>query len=287
MPVKLVEVLRSGLVESTHRGDIIVVSSDGKIIYELGNSDRVTYFRSAAKPLQAVSFLETGIAEQFGIDLKEIAILMSSHSGEKQHIDLLKGLLTKLGVDEDMFECGIHDPINKEAQRELIEAGQKPSRLHCNCSGKHLGFIATAKVLGYPVEKYSRIDHPVQENVEKILFKFCDVEPENIIRSVDGCGVPVFAVPLKNLALAYARLCDESFMDGKYKKSQNYVISSMTMYPEMVAGNGRLDTEIMKRFGDRLICKIGAEGVYCVGIIGKGVGIALKIEDGNSMLAPA
>ncbi len=113
-------------------------------------------------------------------------------------------------------------------------------------------------------------------------MKFCGVEPECIVRSVDGCGVPVFAGPLKSLALAYARLCDEGFMDGKYKKSQNYIISSMTMYPEMIAGNGRLDTAIMKRFGDRIICKIGAEGVYCVGIIGKGVGIALKIQDGNS-----
>lgn len=282
MPVKLVEVIRSGLVESTHRGDAVVVRSDGNIIYEIGEPDRMTYLRSAAKPLQAVSFLEAGIVEGYNIDLKEIAILLSSHSGEKQHIDVLEGLMAKLGANEEMLQCGIHDPINKDALSALIEARQKPTMLHCNCSGKHLGFMAAARVLGYPVENYYKPEHPVQKNAEKILLGFCGIEPEGIIRSIDGCGVPVFAAPLKSMALAYARLCDESFMGGKYKKSQNYIISSMTMYPGMVAGNGRLDTELMKRFGDRIICKIGAEGVYCVGIIGKAVGIALKIEDGNS-----
>ncbi len=282
MPVKLVEVLRSGFAESSHRGDAAVVDSEGRIIYELGNSDRLTFFRSASKPLQAVSYLEAGIAEKYNINLKEMALLISSHSGEKEHIDLLKSLLKRLEIDEDMLECGVHEPINKEAYKELLATGQKPSRLHCNCSGKHLGFMAAAKALGYPIEGYHKAEHIVQKNSEEILLKFCNIEASSVVRSIDGCGVPVIAVPLKNMALAYARLCDENFSGGKYKKPQNYIISSMTMYPDMVAGNGRLDTEIMKLLGDRVICKIGAEGVYCVGIIGKAIGIALKVEDGNS-----
>jgi L-asparaginase II len=282
MPVKLVEVIRSGIVESSHQGDAVVVDSDGKIIFEMGNSERLTFFRSSSKPLQAISFLEAGIAEKFNIDLKEIALIMSSHSGEAEHIDMVKGLMSKLGIKEEMFECGVHEPINKEAYRKLLLEGQTPTKLHCNCSGKHLGFMAAAKALGYPVEEYHKSEHIVQQNSEKILLEFCNIEPSNVIRSIDGCGVPVIAVPLRNMALAYANLCDEGFGDGKYAKSQNYVISSMTMYPEMVAGSGRLDTEIMKLFGDRVICKIGAEGVYCAGIIGKAVGIALEIEDGNS-----
>lgn len=282
MPVKLVEVIRSGIVESSHQGDVVVVDSEGKIIFELGNSERLTFFRSSSKPLQAISFLETGIAEKFNIDLKEIALLMSSHSGEAEHIDLLKGLMARLGVKEEMFECGVNDPINKEAYKKLLMNGQMPTKLHCNCSGKHLGFMAAAKALGYPMEGYHKAEHIVQKNSEKVLLEFCNLKPSNVIRSIDGCGVPVIAVPLRNMAQAYANLCDERFGDGKYAKSCNYVISSMTMYPEMVAGSGRLDTEIMKRFGDRVVCKIGAEGVYCVGIIGKAVGIALKIEDGNS-----
>lgn len=282
VPAKLVEMIRSELVESTHEGSIVVAQFDGNVMYELGDGERLTYFHSSAKPIQGIAVLETGVVEKFGLDLKEIALMISSHSGEKEHIEALKGLMEKLEVTEDMLECGIAEPVNKDVLKELAAAGLPVTKLHCNCSGKHMGFIAASKAMGYPVEGYHRSDHPIQQRVRKVVAEFCGAEPELMTCGVDGCSVPVFAVPLKNMAVAYANLCNLHFMNGKYGKSQNYITSAMTMYPEMIAGQGRIDTELMKRFGSKVIGKIGAEGVYCLGMLGKGTGAAIKIEDGSA-----
>ena len=288
MPEKLVEMIRSEFVESVHQGNIVVAASNGNVIYELGDSGRVTYFHSSAKPIQGIAMLETGLVEKFGLDLKEIALMISSHSGEKEHIEVLKSLMDKIGVGEEVLECGIADPVNKDVLKELFSAGLSVTRLHCNCSGKHLGFIAASKVMGYPLEEYHRADHPIQKSVGKVLAEFSGAKPDLITNGIDGCSVPVYAIPLKNMAISYANLCNPGFMGGKYSKSQNYVTSAMTMYPEMVAGKGRIDTELMKRCGSRVIGKIGAEGVYCAGILGKGIGAAIKIEDGsNRAVGPA
>lgn len=281
MSVRLVEVTRSGLVESVHNGSIAVVDSSGKLKYGLGNTDRLTFFHSSAKPLQAIAALEAGAAEEFDLDLKEIAIMMSSHSGEKEHIEVLNKIIDKLGIEENELECGIAEPVNKEVLKELYSAGLVPSSLHCNCSGKHLGFIAASKLKGFPIEGYYKPEHPLQKLLTGIISDFSRIDAQSIICATDGCGVPVYALPLKNMALAYANLCDPDFMDGRYKKSQNYILSAMTMYPEMVAGRGRLDTELMKRFGHMIIGKAGAEGVYCIGLTGEKTGIAIKIDDGS------
>ncbi|MCX8131637.1 MAG: asparaginase [Clostridia bacterium] len=285
MPVKLVEVTRSNLVESIHRGDVVIARSDGSILYSLGDQHRLTFLRSASKPIQAIAALEAGIVEKFGLDLWEVALMTASHSGEKQHIEVADSIMKKIGIDEEQLECGIHEPLGKEAAKELSAAGKEPSKLHCNCSGKHLGIIAAAIAKGLPVKNYSQVDHPIQKDVERVVSHFSSVEENKIIKGSDGCGITVYGIPLMNMALAYANLCDNGFMDGKYAKSQNYVQSSMTMYPEMVSGVGRIDYELMKNFGDRVIGKIGAEGVYCAGIIGKSIGIAIKIDDGNNRAA--
>lgn len=282
MPVKLAEVMRSEMVESVHRGDVVVANSNGEILLQLGDAKRFTFLRSSAKPLQAMAVLQLGIAEKYALDLKEIAIIISSHSGEKEHIGILQQLIEKVGIQENLLECGIHEPINKEAARELLISNQAPSKLHCNCSGKHISLIAASKHLGLPVEGYTKMDHPLQKYIESTISDFGKIDVTKIRKGVDGCGAPVYAIPLENAALAYANICNENFSEGKYRKSQNYVLSAMTMYPKVIAGKGRIDSEIMKRFGDRVVCKIGAEGVYCAGIIGKGIGIAIKIDDGNS-----
>jgi L-asparaginase II len=282
MPVKLVEVTRSNVVESMHRGDIVVVRSDGNVLYNLGDQHRLTFMRSSSKPIQAIAALEAGVVEKFGLDLWEIALMAASHSGEKQHIEVANSIMKKAGIGEDELECGIHEPLGKEAAKELCSSGQTPSKLHCNCSGKHLGVIAAAKAKGLSINGYSKPDHPIQKDIERVISDFSNVEAEEMIKGCDGCGITVYGIPLKNMALAYANLCDKDFMGGKYRKSQNYILSSMTMYPEMVSGVGRIDYELMKNFGDRIIGKIGAEGVYCAGIIGKSMGIAVKIEDGSN-----
>ncbi|NJD04526.1 MAG: asparaginase [Ruminiclostridium sp.] len=282
MPEKLVEVIRSELVESIHAGSIVVAASNGNVIYQLGDSGRVTYFHSSAKPIQGIAMLEAGIAEKFRLDLKEIALLISSHSGEKEHIEVLKSIMEKIGVDDEILECGIAEPVNKDVLKELLSAGLSVTKLHTNCSGKHLGFIAASKVMGYPLEGYYRADHPMQRTVAKIIAEFSGAKPDIITNGIDGCSVPVFAMPLRNMAISFANLCNPGFRGGKYSKSQNYITSAMTMYPEMIAGKGRIDTELMKRCGSRVIGKIGAEGVYCAGILGKGMGATIKIEDGSA-----
>jgi len=282
MPVRLVEVTRANIVESVHYGDVVVVNYDGKILYELGDPNRLTFMRSSAKPIYAVAIFENNIIEKYGLDLKEAALLFSSHSGEKEHIEILNNIMEKTGIELEALQCGVHEPINKEAARELLSAGKEPNRLHCNCSGKHMGYIAAAKSKGIPVENYYKPEHEFQKDILKVLADFSGIEESNIIKGIDGCGMTVHAIPLKNIATAYANLCNEKFMDGKYSKSQNYVLSAMTMYPEMIAGNGRLDTELMKNYGDRVIGKFGNEGVYCLGIVGRSIGMAVKIDDGNS-----
>ncbi|MDP4181766.1 MAG: asparaginase [Bacillota bacterium] len=288
MPVRMVEALRAGVVESSHYGNAVVVDGDGRIICSEGDPERISFFRSTSKPLQAIYFIESGIAEKFNLDLKEIAVITSSHTGEKEHINTLKSILKKIGEDETVLKCGVHDPISKEACNEITLSGSKVSILHNNCSGKHLGFIATAKAKGYPIKDYYKSEHNVQVEAEKIILEFGDIRQDDFKRGFDGCGVPVIAAPLKNLAKAYANLCNDDFKEGKYKKSQSYLISAMSMYPEMVGGKGRVDTEIMKHFGSRIIGKIGDEAIFCAGIIGKAMGIAIKIEDGNMRaLGPA
>ncbi|MCX7708552.1 MAG: asparaginase [Clostridia bacterium] len=278
----LVEVTRSGIVESIHRGNIAVVDTTGKLLGSVGDPERITFFRSSAKPIIATAVLESGIVEKFKLDLKEVAIMASSHSGGKEHVAVLESIMDKTGISRSLLACGIKEPTGQEAAKELIAEGIEPNELHCNCSGKHLGVIAATKEKGLPDKDYHKYEHEIQKQIEKVVSDFTTMKSENIVKGIDGCGIPVYGIPLKNMALAYANLCNENFLDGKYKKSQNYVVSAMTLYPEMVAGKGRFDTELMKRFGDRLIAKFGAEGVHCLGLIGKGIGMAVKIEDGNS-----
>ncbi|MBS4023245.1 MAG: asparaginase [Dethiobacter sp.] len=282
MSVKLVEVTRGEVVESIHRGDIAVVRHDGNVLYQLGNVDYLTFMRSSSKPIQAIAVLEYGIVEKYGLDLPEVAMIMSSHSGEKVHIDLLNEIIRKVGIDINTLQCGIHPPVSADAAQELISKGQTPSSLHCNCSGKHLGQIAAVKIKGSPLENYDQIHGGIQPGIQDIISTFSGVEAEQIKLGIDGCGIPVYGMPLKNMALAYANLCNENFMNGRYGKSQNYVLSAMSNHPELMAGKGRLDTELMRHFGDRLVSKSGDEGVCCAGLKGKGLGIALKIEDGHT-----
>jgi L-asparaginase II len=288
MSVKLVELLRNGTVESVHRGSIAVVNSKGDLLYEMGEVERITFFHSSAKPFQAIAALEAGIVEKFNLEFKEIAIMSSSHIGDKEHIETLNSLMKKIGVEEKQLLCGTHEPYSKEAAKELILAGLSPSELYCNCSGKHLGMLAASKTRSYSLETYNKPEHEIQKEIRNVISDFSGVNPDNIIIATDGCGVPVFGIPLKNMARAFANLGNIEFMGGKYSKSQNYIIRAVTMYPEMIAGKDRMDTELMRRFGDRLFIKTGAEAVSCAALLGRSIGISIKIDDGYPRaVAPA
>lgn len=278
---KVVEVTRNGMIESVHDGNVAVVRSDGSLVCYFGDPDQTCYFRSSGKPLILLSHLTKGIYEAFGLTLKELAIMASSHSGGQQHIETLKSVAAKIGVGEDDLNCGIREPYGLNEKFELYGTGLRPSQWHNNCSGKHLGFIAACKVMGWSTENYWEITHPIQRDVLACIAEFTDIPEDKIHLGIDGCGVPVFGVPLKRMALAYARLFDTTFAGGKYKEAQELLYSAVKQYPEMIAGSGRLDTELIRCTRGELFGKMGADGVFCVHSRRLGIGIAVKIQDGS------
>lgn len=285
MSEALVKVYRNELVESIHRGSVAVVNRNGDILYYVGDPYYVTYMRSSAKPLQAIPLVESSALEKYGINERELATIVASHSGEDIHIEAVSSILNKIGLDETYLKCGIHMPYSKETMKKLILKKEEPTPIYNNCSGKHSGMLLLAKMKNYPLEKYYEPGHPVQREILKTMKYITKCEEIKI--GVDGCGVPVFGMPLYNMALGFARLTNPEDLERRKKEAAEKIVHAMQSYPENVAGTKRFDTDLMKTTR-KVIGKNGAEGVYCVGVLDKGIGIALKIDDGaNRAKTPA
>ncbi|HEY0386428.1 MAG TPA: asparaginase [Pyrinomonadaceae bacterium] len=291
-PAPLVEVRRGSITESRHRGHVIAVDGDGQIIARLGTPEMLTYLRSSAKPFQAIPLAESGAATRFGFDDREIAVACASHSGEPIHVETVARMLEKIGLSESALKCGTHEPFSSEETRRLRERNEKPSVLQNNCSGKHTGMLALALHLGAPIETYDAPAHPVQQLIGRAIEQFSGTGREDLAIGVDGCGVPVFGVTVRAMALMYARLvAPPKDWEREACGVCERIVGAMTSYPEMVGGTvERLDTEMMRATGGALISKVGAEGVYTVGVLPcerwpRGLGLALKIEDGEDRRA--
>lgn len=288
----LVEVWRGPIVESRHRGHIAAITGAGELAASLGAPDTVTFVRSSGKPFQALPLIVSGAADRFGFTQSEIAIACGSHSGEPVHVETVRGMLKKIGLHENSLKCGVHEPFSEEAARDLARTQHAPSVLQNNCSGKHAGMLALARHVGAPTETYDQWSNPVQQMIGRIVSQFSDVPTERVAIGVDGCGVPVFGISVRAMALMYARLVapPDSF-DSATRSAASRIVSAMTAFPEMVGGSrARLDTELIRVGKGRLISKIGAEGVYTVGVLPsdrwpRGLGLALKIEDGDDRRA--
>lgn len=284
----LVQVTRGGITESRHRGHIVVVEPDGNIVAHLGGPETVSYLRSSAKPHQAIPLIASGAADRFGFNEREIALACASHSGEAIHTEVVASMLKKIGLGPEALKCGVHEPFSPSVARALKENRQEPNVLQNNCSGKHAGMLALALHLGAPTAAYDQATNPVQLAIGKIVSQFSDIPIEDIAVGVDGCGVPVFGVTVKAMALMYARLVSApDNYDEEIKAACVRIVAAMSTHPELIGGmSDRLDTEIMRAAPGRLVSKVGAEGVYTVGILPsdewpKGLGVALKIEDGD------
>lgn len=277
MSEQVVEVVRGAVVESRHRVHAVVVDAAALVRASAGDPDLVTFMRSAAKPFQALPVVEDGAMDRFGITLPEIAVMCGSHSGEARHIEAVSSILARIGVDADGLACGPQQPMDREVRRELAEAGLEPGRLHNNCSGKHAGMLALARVNGWDPVGYELPEHPVQGRLLVEMGRWMGLPPEAMAIGTDGCAAVTVGVPLRAMALAYARLA-QAARNGD--REPGYIVGSMTSYPEMVAGEGRLCTDLMRCARGRLFAKVGAEGIYCVGVPGAELGIAIKIEDG-------
>lgn len=274
-------VYRGSLVESNHAADIAVVDAKGRLLFAYGDPTRVSYLRSSAKPLQALPLVETGGADRFGLGPEEIAITCASHNGEPIHQEVVLQLLEKVGVDPTALQCGAHLPKDEATARELLASGQKEWPLHSNCSGKHAGMLALAKHLGVDVQGYMDINHPVQEYMRQSVAEMADLSPQELVIGTDGCGVPVFGMSVFHMAYAFARLANADELSDDRKKAALRVTEAMTRYPYLVAGRNRFDTDFMQVLSGQVVAKGGAEGVHTFGVIGKNIGVAMKIDDGQ------
>ena len=272
-----VEVVRGGVVESVHSVSIAVSDAHGHSVVALGDVDAVTYYRSAAKPFQALPLVEEGVVERFGISEPELALCCASHEGEAPHVAGARSILARARADESLLRCGAQAPYSAGAAAELAASGEKPGRIHNNCSGKHAGMVALAMAQGWPPEDYHLAGHPVQDRMAVEVARWSGLGVDEIPTGVDGCGVVCFAVPLHAMATSFARFAAAA----EAGESAQQIVQAMTRHPFMVGGTGRTCTDVMEVAGDRVFVKLGAEGVYGGGVPSRGLGFAIKVADGG------
>ncbi len=278
----LAVVTRNRYVESIHQGFICVCDAQGKIIYQKGDAGTKFFFRSAAKPIQVLPFIQSGGASAMNFSLKEISIACASHTGEEYHQKTVKGILSRLGLDESSLHCGSRAPYNEDEYKRLITMEEEPTPLHASCSGKHVAILAYSKYMGYDISNYEKKDHPAQQDILKTIGFFTDEKPDEIPLGTDGCGLPIFLLPACKMALSYAKLTQFSQDSANtYHNACKTVFDAMTTHPEMIAGTNEFCTELMSVTKGRLIGKVGAEAVYCLGIKEGNIGVCIKITDGN------
>ena len=278
--VPLSKVIRGSRLEAVYRGAMAVVDARGRLVASRGDADLTTWLRSSAKPFQLTPLVESGAADRFGFSERELAVMAASHNGEEFHVQAVTGILARIGLDASALQCGVHAPSHPPAARALENAGQKPSALHNNCSGKHSGMLAQCVDRKLPIADYLSPQHPLQVTIKQTVAEMTDLSPDSIDVAIDGCSVPTFALPLRNAALAFARLADPSGLSEPRRSALRRIASAMMAYPEMVGGTQRLDTDVMSVGKGNIVVKGGAEGYYGIGLLSSGLGIAIKMESG-------
>jgi L-asparaginase II len=288
----LVEVIRGGVLESSHCGALAVLDADGAVVAQIGDIEHPIFPRSAVKVLQALPLVASGAADQLGLSDEELAVACASHGGEEMHTQTVAKMLAKAGLDADALECGVHWPYLESAARTLAVQGHAPSALHNNCSGKHAGFLCLACALHGPgpnlrqyVRGYVGAEHPVMREVTASLQTTTGFDLANTARGIDGCSIPTYAIPLRHLAHAFARVGTGTGLSSGHAHAAKRLRAAVAKAPFMVAGTGRFDTRVMQQLGERVFCKVGAEAVFCAALPELGLGVAIKIDDGNNARA--
>ena len=277
---------RGELADLYHYGHIAVVDTEGKVLWQLGDAGRITYSRSSAKLMQVIPVVESGALEAYNITEKELAVMCASHRGEEFHTEAVLSILKKAGLDESYLLCGTHYPLAPYVENKMKAEGTTPTSVHCNCSGKHSGYLIGAKKRGESPDDYYQPSHPLQKDSTKIIAEICDYPADEIIVGLDGCGFPVHAMPMYKFAQGYARMSKPDTLPEKLRKTVSRITAAVVRHPEMLDGTGGFTTELMQKFGDRLFCKSGANAFYAVGIKDKGIGIAMKMDGGISNIVP-
>jgi L-asparaginase II len=271
----LVRVERGGIEEAIHLGHVAVVDVEGKVHAGLGDAGHVTYFRSCAKPFQAIGSLSTGIAARYGLATEHIAIMAASHSGEPRHVEIVRDLLRRTGIAESALQCGAHWPYDERAATAARRQMDEPLSVFNNCSGKHAGMLAAARALDASLETYLDPAHPVQERIRGVIEAFTGCPPAVIRYGIDGCSAPNAAVPLAALARSFAGLVTST------DEIPTTVAAAMAQQPFLIGGTDRFDTRLMEVTGGRLLAKGGAAGAHCSGDRRSGRGLAVKLDSGD------
>ncbi len=286
MAQKFVSVFRGDRRESCHYGSLAVVDKDINLIASAGEPKTLTFWRSAAKPVQLLPVLTSGAAEHFGFTDEELAVMMASHSGEKCHRNQVKSILEKIGADKEDLTCGTHSPINKEARKNLYRNQAQPDVLHNNCSGKHAAMLSLCAYHDWSWKNYQQLEHPLQQLLLDYISRMSGYPRSKINTGIDGCGVIVYYIPLKNMAAAYARMINPVDLSEDLAAACSRLVSVMSKHPRLVAGSKRFNTELLAGYSQKeIMAKTGAEGIFCFAHR-SGWGAALKIYDGNKRAIP-
>ncbi len=286
-PFPLAEILRGGRVESRHTGSFAVADVDGRIVLSRGDADQAVFPRSAIKALQALPLVASGAAERFGLSQAGLALACASHVGAPVHAETAAAMLAACGRAAACLECGAHWPSSASAARALAAGGGTPSALHNNCSGKHAGFVCTAVASGQDVAGYVAPDHPTMRDVIASVSAVTGVRLADQTPAVDGCSIPTYQIPLVSLAAGFARFGAGAGLPEGFAAAAAALRRAVAAHPEMLAGDGRFDTEVTRALGEAAFVKLGAEGVYCGALPGLGLGFALKCDDGAVRAAEA
>ena len=288
LPRTLANVIRGDTVESAHSGHIVIVDGEGQTIFAAGDPEIVTFFRSASKPFQLIPCITSGAADAVGFTEDEIAMGCASHSGEPMHVERAAGMLAKAGFSESDLRCGAHLPFNEHEAERMLRAGEKPTQLHNNCSGKHAAMLAFARHIGADVADYERPENRIQKRILRCVAEFTGIPEDAVGIAIDGCAAPNFAVPVRAMALSFVNLVSPAKFHESSQIAASRVVNAMMSFPELIGGTGRLDTMLMQAAPRQLISKVGADGVWVCGVLPSdrfptGLGIALKVADGDDV----
>lgn len=292
MSAILAKVTRGELVESTHAGIVVVADVTGRLLVCHGNPEHVVYLRSAAKPFQAVPLVACGAADAFGFGPEDLALACASHDATPAHQRGVARMLAKIGLDEDALRCGVAPPPDPQEAARITLGLKAPSQLQCECSGEHAGMLAACLHLDYPLESYIEPDHPLQKRIREIVAQVLRVSEDDLVTGTDGCRIPTFAAPVQSFAMAYATLADPRQAPAKAGRELanplDRLREAMTAHPVLVGGEATLDSDIMALSEGRIVAKLGAEGLLCLAVPERGLGIAIAADDGASRaLGPA
>lgn len=277
----LADVYRKDIIESCHRGSVIVVNHLGEIVFSLGDVERDIYPRSSLKFFQAIPLVESGAADYFQLSDAEIALACSSHNAENIHTSAVQAWLSYMDLDIEDLENGPSMPLYEEASFDLVRKNIKPTRIHQNCSGKHVGMLALAKFLANGTQGYSEHDNETQRAWMKVLSELVDLDVESLPWERDGCGMPAICMPMKKLAYACARFANPEMVGGERGKAMQRITRALQLNPVMVAGTDRCCTDVISATNGSVLVKTGAEAVYIAVLPEQGLGVALKIDDGS------